>query len=735
MAQAAQQGIRDIEGVKVDLDRRLVVDGTLPVNERYYYGSRVSPRTKCYEYGKYCNVELFQPVIYDKECKIPSFDAKWIEWDNPNIKARRMLRINYPHSYKEWWYEQRRRCIEGYTVGGVYITGEYYFYLNFWRIRGKKRGAGFISPKFFDFQKEIFDLVARARAEGKNLLTLKRRQVGFSECYAAMIAHEYTFYPMARGLIVAGEDKYATKTMENVVGGLDALLTLSAGREFYKRRGTKNKEDKIECGWESKTGGTMGYLGQVEAITTKDNEQAANGKTPSFCLLEEAGINPLLDKVYGMIRPAIEEQGLQDGRIIIINGTGGNMEAGAKLLQNMFYNPKEYNILVSDEVYEEGVTGTAHFFPAWKWYVIDNDGNSYKEQGLVLLREQRRLTKTNITELKTQFPFVPSEAFTLSGNCPFNVAKLENQYKRLRDIDADSLIQWGRLEWIFDNRDKVDSESNDNKLLGMMVKRKPIGVRWVACPQGCEKELDHDGDLLYPVSIIEHPDMPGGREDFTVLFSDPRYETLYKAGMDPYNKDEASKSAYSQGSVAICKGYLHSGCSYFIFPATMTWRPLKKEKFYEMSVMLCCYYGMARVLIEWSNDSPMDWFKNNGWEFLLKERPLITQAEMIDSGTVNRYGVDPNTKHVWEERYAQYIEDYYHHMLNPRQVEKALGYRKRKGFNCDESIAYMLAWEHLQDDIHLGVKVRNNKEKSKTKTLTPMGMGYIMDGGTIRAIS
>lgn len=36
------------------------------------------------------------------------------------------------HSY---WTEQRKRCIEGYSVGGVKITGEHYFYLNFLQIK------------------------------------------------------------------------------------------------------------------------------------------------------------------------------------------------------------------------------------------------------------------------------------------------------------------------------------------------------------------------------------------------------------------------------------------------------------------------------------------------------------------------------------------------------------------------------------------------------------------------
>ena len=36
--------------------------------------------------------------------------------------------------YIEFWDEEERRCKEGYTVGGVSITGDHYAYLNFYPI-------------------------------------------------------------------------------------------------------------------------------------------------------------------------------------------------------------------------------------------------------------------------------------------------------------------------------------------------------------------------------------------------------------------------------------------------------------------------------------------------------------------------------------------------------------------------------------------------------------------------
>ena len=36
--------------------------------------------------------------------------------------------------YKVWWREQIRRCKEGFSDGGFYVPGTYYFHLNFFNI-------------------------------------------------------------------------------------------------------------------------------------------------------------------------------------------------------------------------------------------------------------------------------------------------------------------------------------------------------------------------------------------------------------------------------------------------------------------------------------------------------------------------------------------------------------------------------------------------------------------------
>ena len=61
-------------------------------------------------------------------------------------------------SHYDWWRERLRRCDEGYEVNGYRLTGDNYFWLNYYRlktsVKGKKAGAGrkMDFPAFLVFQ-------------------------------------------------------------------------------------------------------------------------------------------------------------------------------------------------------------------------------------------------------------------------------------------------------------------------------------------------------------------------------------------------------------------------------------------------------------------------------------------------------------------------------------------------------------------------------------------------------
>lgn len=71
--------------------------------------------------------------------------------------------------YRDFWHEEYRRCKSGYTVNGYTVTGEHYFFLNYYKLpiisgetkAGSGRSKGF--PSFFVSQYQFFHYVDLAK--------------------------------------------------------------------------------------------------------------------------------------------------------------------------------------------------------------------------------------------------------------------------------------------------------------------------------------------------------------------------------------------------------------------------------------------------------------------------------------------------------------------------------------------------------------------------------------------
>ena len=705
---------RDINGQRIYKSKNgwIVDAGTKPVDSRSYHGNTVDwERLSCFENGKYKNVEFFQPVIYDLDDPMPKYNPRW-EVHKGSGKNKKLLRIDFPPSYQRYWGRQAERCINGYDVGGVHLTGYNYFFLNFWRISSKSTSSGFIVPRFIDVGKMFFDYIEQAQQQDKNVMFLKRRQIGFSEMCASLVGYNYTFFPASESLIIAGEGTYAVNTTEKTRLGLNELHrdASDSGDAFYKRRMIDTVEE-TKSGYLD-NGIKKGFQSRFLSITTGGNVQRASGKKPSLVIMEESGRFQYLQTVYNMILPSIQEGGLQNGRIVVFIGTGGEMDKGVAEMQELFYDPEAFGLLDVPNQWDHGIESSSSsssiFFPAWMYYVTDYDGNSYKELGEVMIAERREKLKNKPDSLhveKTQMPLTPAEAFTASGLSPFNVIKLSEQKTKVLGNKWNRIAQYGRLDWVYDH----------NKVI--------IGVKWTGADD--VSALDSEGDLKYPIMILEHPETPErssglgkGIDEGQVLISDPYYANLYCGGTDPYDKDKAEWSD-SLGSCSIFKGIRDDNISNSIgmhFVARLTWRPIKAEKFYEMTARMHVYFH-AQNLIEYSNIGIFNWHQKNGWESLLKERPLLASAVLKETKVENRYGIDPHTKSYWEDNYAAYIEDYVENMYDLEQLQRGIAYRRKlpngKRYNCDITISSMLAYQHYLDNVQRRFKIVGIEKKKK----------------------
>ena len=92
--------------------------------------------------------------------------------------------------YYEYWDEERKRCLYGYKVDELVITGNHYFYLNYCPIDRSvdeelpdgtiiaRRERTF--PAFYDGDWKYFNSIDTARKTDKHLVVLKARRKGYS---------------------------------------------------------------------------------------------------------------------------------------------------------------------------------------------------------------------------------------------------------------------------------------------------------------------------------------------------------------------------------------------------------------------------------------------------------------------------------------------------------------------------------------------------------------------------
>lgn len=91
----------------------------------------------------------------------------------------------YPKGTKkflDFWTEEYRRCNEGYSINNYRITGDNYFFLNYYKLKNvevDKAGAGrdITFPNFFSKQYEYFHYIELCEYLKKDVLALKARGV------------------------------------------------------------------------------------------------------------------------------------------------------------------------------------------------------------------------------------------------------------------------------------------------------------------------------------------------------------------------------------------------------------------------------------------------------------------------------------------------------------------------------------------------------------------------------
>lgn len=520
-------------------------------------------------------------------------------------------------SYMNYWRQEAKRCLEGYHAGHDYIPGYYYFYLNYSPIyltipildeNGKltyTEDGKVQSNRILDFAKpwdgdyNYYHYLNDAEEAGQHGVVLKTRGRGYSFKGGSMLNRNFFLIRGSRSFAIAGEKEY-------LIG--DGILTkawemmdfINEHTAWAKRRQVRNTELHRRASYKALINGKeveKGYKSEILGVTLKNDPNRARGKRGKLLLFEEGGKLPGLLQAWQIARSSLE-QGSNVFGLMVAFGTGGTEGSDFEGLQELFENPRGYNIKAVDNIWEESVTDKpcGFFVPEYSnlegYY--DKDGNSNFIEAKKAIELERAIVSKNTKDVNSikryiaEKPMTPREAMMkLEGNM-FPAQDLLGVLARLElETKYEEQLYKGRM--IIDPEGNIDFKE-DKEL--RMIYNYPL-----------RKDDPKDA----PVIIYE---MPVRDNSGAIPYG------VYVAGIDPYDHDMSGTS--SLGSTIIINKLTGK------IVAEYTARPQTSKDYYEQVRRLLLFYN-ARALYENNVKGIYDYFEGQGCLYLLCEEPKLIQ--------------------------------------------------------------------------------------------------------------
>jgi len=515
--------------------------------------------------------------------------------------------INAPRGsleWKEYWDEQEYYCKNGYSVGGVRITGEHYFYLNFCQIQlkeavalkeniSKKRRVEKKTtfPAFWDSDWYYFTECEKAREEGQHMIVVKPRRRGYSFKNAAKCAYNYTFVRKSTSLILSEQEKYTKETMGMAVDYLDFLLKYT---DFGKQRQQTNRRyEEVMASFIEKTPDgreiVQGFKSRIMGFTALNNPDVVRGKDANVILFEEAGSFNNLLATYRVTRATVEESIDVTGQIFVY-GTGGDFTGGQVDFEKMFYDPETYNFRAYENLFDDGMEKTqmGYFLPDYysKGGFIKETGlgggtSATKEAELFIEQQVENLKRKSknpneVDAYLAEFPRKPSEAFIKIGTNIFPKAELNQQINNIRSQKA--LQYLGTSGILFtdkDGRPKFEPRDDVKPILNFPLK----------------PDADGEGAII----IYQQP----------FLINGVAPDNLYFIATDPYaidkGKDKKVTKRDSLGATFVFKRVNNFSKPYDMIVAEYVGRPNLQDDYNKNLFLLAEYYN-AKIVFENDRD-------------------------------------------------------------------------------------------------------------------------------------
>ena len=647
----------------------------LPYKEHYEYNGHI--------YYKLYNTHLFSETANHKR-----------------IHNRYTLHKVNSKGWREFAEEEERRCLQGYSLGSITITGYHYFFLNWIQTSVKKPipGTNTVITKddFPDFWKVHYDWfwvveIARFGIErndldrlgldviirdecltgGRHLICTKARRAGWSATFASILAKDFAVTDMSvkdfkNDYVFASLDTYVKNTMDMVRNYVNFLNKDSDGI-FLHYRDEHNSTTHLKASSKDKSGNITRTGGEVEGRVLNSKGSNSRGASAYTVGIEEFGT--FKDGLNAMetVKPLVEEGGYVTGMLVAF-GTGGEEGEDIESLKKLFYNPNLQNMMMFDYSHIEDDCEAVGFFVS-TYYInrkcMDEFGNpnfecAEKERQVEL--DRRKDEPASLLKYKAENPITPSESFGMSSsNNPFNAELLVSQKHLIESAikrkDGEmNLGAYYTLETIY---------SSDGKATGVKAKKDPLGKVW----------------------LLELPD--------TINYKVP--DNLYIGGIDGIDRGADFASTQTKGSdfAMVVKKRLNptyptnAGC----IVAAYRDRPADEDESFEIALKLAILFNLS-INLERTRTTVRNYFKRNQYgdhTFRFCKPPIALSQK--DLSTVNKaknnqsklYGTSMSAT-VWDiiDSYLKkYVDEYYSYIYYLPIVKELLLYNTKQRTKYD----------------------------------------------------
>lgn len=517
-------------------------------------------------------------------------------------------------SWRAFWKEQFIRCKYGMTSHGYTITGDHYYFLNFYRLKDldnvEEAGMGRqeIFPNFLEGQYEWFHYLKLARKLRMNACMMKARGAGYSEIEASIISNSYNVIKGSINVCTAFAQTQLDKLLEKVWANINWLyyntdggmahLSQAKNSNYLRRASHYEIRDgqKIEVGWGS----------QIQGIIT-DKPGKLRGDRTDILMFEECGLWPQFTKAYTQADALVGQIGRQWG-LRLMGGTGGETGPQMEGLRKMYYEPQLFGVLPYRHNFTKNgeYAITSFFLPAFRTIkelsLLDSRGWLDDEDGKAYFNKTRDLKAQDPEEFTTfcaEYCFDGEEAFSLEGNNKFNKILIAEQLANIRIHKDSPKPERGTLEYIFKN--------------GQHSRENITGLRWIK---------NNSGD----VQIIEHPIWT--QVSYNEEGNELKYEKingLYVAGIDSIDLGMEDTSALTKDPSNFCIVIKRRqfGLKDPTYVAMYKARPNDVRDAYKTAIKLLQYYN-CKANLEATRVSMLSWAREKKYLNYFMYRPVAT---------------------------------------------------------------------------------------------------------------